>query len=215
MKNLMVKEFVLARHPTSLLFILLASMLLIPNYPYFVVFFYCCLGVFFICLTGRENRDIDFTMLLMVRKRDVVKARILMVAILEATQILVAVPFVLLRGSLIPGGNAVGLDANTALLGLGFVFFGIFNYVFFTAYYRDVSKVGKPFALGCITATIFMLIVEASVHTVPFMRDTLDTADPQFMGYKLIVLLAGVLLFAALTFLGYKKSARAFESLDL
>ena len=61
MKNLMRKELVLAMHPASVLFLLLSAMLLIPNYPYYVICFYTCLGTFFICLTGRENRDIEFT----------------------------------------------------------------------------------------------------------------------------------------------------------
>ena len=34
MKHLLYKEWTLARHPTSILFLLLAAMLLIPNYPY-------------------------------------------------------------------------------------------------------------------------------------------------------------------------------------
>lgn len=57
MKNLMRKELLLAMHPASVLFLLLSAMLLIPNYPYYVICFYTCLGTFFICLTGRENRD--------------------------------------------------------------------------------------------------------------------------------------------------------------
>lgn len=211
----MIKEFTLARHPTSMLFILLSSMLLIPNYPYFVIFFYNCLGIFFICLTGRENKDINYTMLLPVQKKAIVKARILMAAALEVAQIIVAAPFILLRGSLIPAGNAVGLDANTTLLGMGFVFFGIFNFTFFTGYYKDVNKVGMSFLLGSIATTVFMLIVETAVHIVPFARDVLDMKDPKYMGSKLVVLLIGILCFAGLTLLAGKKSVRSFEKLDL
>ena len=40
MKNLMRKELVLAMHPASVLFLLLSAMLLIPNYPYYVICFY-------------------------------------------------------------------------------------------------------------------------------------------------------------------------------
>ena len=48
MKNLMRKELLLAMHPASMLFLLLSAMLLIPNYPYYVICFYTCLGTFFI-----------------------------------------------------------------------------------------------------------------------------------------------------------------------
>lgn len=52
MKTLLQKELRLALHPTAPLFLCLSAMLLIPNYPYCVVFFYTSLAVFFICLTG-------------------------------------------------------------------------------------------------------------------------------------------------------------------
>ena len=58
MKNLLRKELVLALHPTAPLFLALSAMLLIPNYPYLVAFFYTGLGVFFTCLNGRENDDV-------------------------------------------------------------------------------------------------------------------------------------------------------------
>ncbi len=58
MKNLLYKEFRLASHPAAFLFLGLAAMMMIPNYPLTVTFFYPCLGAFFICLNGRENRDV-------------------------------------------------------------------------------------------------------------------------------------------------------------
>lgn len=215
MKKLLKKEFTLALHPTTWLFVLLASMLLIPNYLYFVVFFYSCLGTFFITLAGRENNDITFSLLLPVEKRSIVKARILMISILELSQIGLAVPFVLLNQRLYAEGNLAGLDANIALLGLGLVFFGIFNYVFFTSHYRDVRKVGKPFLYGCLAITVFMLAVEASVHAAPFVRDRIDSRDPQHMALKLAIVAAGLVIFLLLTLLSYRRSARAFEIQDL
>ena len=44
MKHLLYKEWRLAMHPTALLFLPLSAMLLIPNYPYYVIFFYTSLG---------------------------------------------------------------------------------------------------------------------------------------------------------------------------
>jgi len=79
MKELLFKEFKLAAHPTTYLFLFLGAMLLIPAYPYFVAFIYTCLGIFFIFLSARENQDILYTVSLPVRKRDVVKSRVLMI----------------------------------------------------------------------------------------------------------------------------------------
>ena len=50
MKELLKKEFTLALHPTGWLFLGLSAMVLIPNYPYYVIFFYTGLALFFTCL---------------------------------------------------------------------------------------------------------------------------------------------------------------------
>lgn len=215
MKNLLIKEARLAVHPTTFIFLSLACLLLIPNYPYFVTYFYMCLGVFFICLTGRENHDIEYTALLPVRKRDLVRARILFVACLEILQIVVALPFVLLRTALIPLPNEVGLDANIVLMGLGFVFFALFNIVFFPLYYKDVKKVGKPFALATIVTTLFMVLVEIGVHAIPYMRDIWDTRDPLHFGDKIWVLVIGIVIFAVGTAGAEYRSTANFEKIDL
>ena len=148
MKNLMRKELVLAMHPASVLFLLLSAMLLIPNYPYYVICFYTCLGTFFICLTGRENRDIEFTALLPVRKTDLVRARVFTVMLMQLAQLVIAVPFAVFS-SRVSAENLVGMDANTAFFGFALVLYGVFNLVFFRNYYRAPGKVGKAFGWGC------------------------------------------------------------------
>ena len=60
MLNLLRKELRLAVHPTSWIFLGLSLMLLIPSYPYYVAFFYTGLGIFFTCLSARENQDISY-----------------------------------------------------------------------------------------------------------------------------------------------------------
>lgn len=215
MKNLLYKEFKLAMHPTSLLFLGLSAMLLIPNYPYYITFFYTCLAVFFICLSGRENNDIFYTVSLPVRKRDMVKARFSFVMILQLLQVLIAVPFAALRQSFPMPGNEVGMDANIAFFGLSFVMLGIFNLLFFTSYYKNPQKVGAAFAKSSIAITLYMLLAEICAHALPFVRDSLDTKDPQFLSEKLIVLSVGILIYAALSGLAYHKSIKYFEALDL
>lgn len=39
MRALLIKEIKLSLHPTIPIFLLLSAMLIIPNYPYYVVFF--------------------------------------------------------------------------------------------------------------------------------------------------------------------------------
>lgn len=81
--KLFQKELRLCLHPTAPMGLLLSAMVLIPNYPYLVSFFYTTLAVFFICLQGRENNDVLFTMTLPVSRRQLVRARITLAVALE------------------------------------------------------------------------------------------------------------------------------------
>jgi putative membrane protein len=214
MKNLMRKELVLAMHPASMLFLLLSAMLLIPNYPYYVICFYTCLGTFFICLTGRENRDIEFTALLPVRKTDLVRARVFTVMLMQLAQLVIAVSFAVFS-SRVSAENLVGMDANTAFFGFALVLYGVFNLVFFRNYYRAPGKVGKAFGWGCGALTLCMVVFEACAHTVPFVRDRLDTPDPAFLGEKLTLLAAGAALYVLLSALALRRAMHSFAALDL
>lgn len=215
MKNLLYKELKLCVHPTSLLFLGLSALLIIPNYPYLVTFFYTGLAVFFICLTGRENHDIFYTVSLPVQKQDIVKARFYFVILLELLQILLAIPFAILRQHFNLPGNQVGMDANIALFGFAFVMLGIFNLLFFENYYKAPDKVGSAFAKACIAISVFILIIETCTHAVPFVRDYIDTTDPLFIAYKLPILGVGLTIYIILTVIAYRKSIQSFEKLDL
>lgn len=215
MKQMLYKEWKLAFHPTVAMFWLLSAMLLIPNYPYYVAFFYTTLGLFFVCLTGRENNDQYFTLTLPVKKKDIVKARMLFAVMIELIQLLVAVPFVILRQRMLLSGNLVGMDANVALFAFAFVLLGSYNLVFFTRYYRRPDRVGTAFLAGSVIFGLLIVIFELLTHIIPFIRDRLDTPDPSFLGEKLAALAVGLALYLFLTWLGYRKAAHSFEKLDL
>lgn len=215
MKNLLYKELRLAFHPTAAIFWLLSAMLLIPSYPYTVILFYTMLGIFFVCLTGRENHDLAYTLSLPVRKRDLVRGRFALVLLVEGVQLLLAVPFALIRQRMPPPGNMAGIDANLAFFAFALLIYGLFNLLFLPRYYRRPDKVGKAFGLTCVPMGVLILLLEALTYLSPFVRDRLDTPDPQFLLEKLFALAAGALLYGGLTWLAYRLSARAFERLDL
>lgn len=60
-----------------------------------------------------------------------------------------------------------------------------------------------------------MAVAETCAHVVPFVRDYLDTKDPEYLSYKLIVLFVGIVIYALLTHIIYKKSVKSFDALDL
>lgn len=215
MKKLLRKEILLSMHPTAPIFLILSMMLIIPNYPYYVVFFYTGLAVFFTCLNGRENNDVFYTLTLPIAKKDIVKSRFAFVILLELAQIIIAIPFAIIRQNLSLPGNQVGMDANIALFGFSLIMLGLFNYIFFGIYYKNINKVGTAFVWSSIAVFVYMAIAETSAHVVPFVRDYLDTKDPQYLVYKLIVLTVGTIVYIFLTYIIYRKAVKSFEALDL
>ncbi len=136
MKLLMKKEWKLVVTPVPLLFLLLSALVLVPSYPYYVTFFYNALGIFLMLQAARENRDVYYMALLPVTKRDVVRARFSTIVTLQLLQALVCVPFMLLRRGYAQINNPVGIEANLAFLGFGFVLMGLFDLVFLPMHYK-------------------------------------------------------------------------------
>ena len=115
MVPLLRKEFRLAMHPITPMMVLLSAMVLIPNYPYVVIFFYVSMAIFFTCLLGRENNDIIYSLNLPIRKRSIVKARLLFAVIIQLVQLAVMIPFSLLNQHRDAPCNQAGMDASVVL----------------------------------------------------------------------------------------------------
>ena len=213
--KLLKKEFRLCLHPTAPLFLMLCAMILIPNYPYAVSFFYMTLGVFFICLTGRETHDAAFTAALPASRKQMVQGRIGMVCCLELADIIAAGLMLWVKSLIGFTPNQAGMDANIALLGEGFILFGLFNLLFFPNWYKNINKVGVPFLLSSAAVFVYILLAIVSTYAVPFVRDCLDTQDPAHLPEKLLFIVAAVLFFICATWLSMKASARRFEQVDL
>ena len=213
--KLLNKEWKLCMHPMGFLMPLCAALVLVPGYPYGVSCFYTGLGIFFICLTARENHDAAFTLTLPVSRGEAVRARILFCAILEAATILLMALFILLKNLIGNTPNPAGLDAGLATIGEGLILFALFNLIFFPLYFRDVSKPGKAFAFAAVPVFLWIILEIAATYAVPFFRDVLDRPDPAYMAEKALFTLGGLALFLAGTAKCVQLSAKRFEEQDL
>jgi hypothetical protein len=216
MKNLLYKEFKLAAHPTTYIFLALCAMMLIPRYPGYAEFMYVCLSIFFVFLAGRENKDIFYTVLLPVRKRDVVKARCWMIAIIELVMIVISVPFAILANRISPDhGNLAGIDANVAFFGLIFGFFAVFNLTFFPIFYRTSTKVGISLAFGGGAILLYYFAAEMLIWIPSPVNTFLDTIAPDMMVKHLPILIGGVAIWVLTWLFTYHRAAANFEKVDL
>lgn len=214
MKTLLYKQLRLACHPMTSVFCLSGIMLLIPNYPYSVAFFYVTLGLFFTFLNMREQKDIYYSALLPLRKRDTVRAAVAFTVLVELLSVVITALFCLLSAKLQPGkDNAVGMDANLILLGAGFVLYGVFNLVFFICLYRSGYKVGAAYLKANLALWPMMLLAEALPHFPSLVW--LNRVDVRANLRQIPILLFGIAVFAVLTILAYRRSARLYERVDL
>lgn len=214
MKALLYKELRLVCHPMTPIFCLFGIMVLIPNYPYTVIFFYVMLGLFFTFLNIREQKDIYYSALLPVPKRDTVKAGCAFVAIIQVLSLVVLIPCSLLAAHLQPGkDNLVGLDPNLALLAVGFLLYAVFNAVFLPSFYANGYKVGMAFINAVIPTTLTMSVFEALPH-FPGLT-WLDDMDAATQLRLLPVLIGSILVYAGGMVLTFRASAKRYEKVDL
>ena len=214
MKTLLYKQLRLVCHPMTPLFCLFGVMVLIPNYPYTVIFFYVTLGLFFSFLNMREQKDIYYSALLPVPKRDTVRAGCLFTALVELASLVVLVPFSVLAVHLQPGkDNLVGLDPNVTLLAAGFLLYAVFNAVFLPSFYANGYKVGVAYVKAVIPMAVVMLVCEALPH-FPSLT-WLDDLDRAAQLRQLPLLIGGILLYAGGMVLTLRASEKAYEKVDL
>lgn len=213
MSELLYKELRLAAHPSLYIFMCMGALLLIPAYPYGVVFFFGCLGLFQSFMFDRETRDVFYTALLPRPKRDVVKGKLLLAVFAQLVQLALSLPFAFLRTLYLPQGNPVGMEPNAAWYGFGLMVYGIFNLVFFTQFYKTAYRAGTSFLIALIPTTLGIIAIEASVH-FPGMG-WLDGMDGAALARQIPILLAGAAVYAAANALAYRIGARRFERVDL
>ena len=74
---------------------------------------------------------------------------------------------------------------------------------------------GVPFARGSVAVFVFIGVEIVLCHALPLFKNKLDAPDPQFLAAKLVTLALGVVIWLALTFAAYRRSAALFEEQDI
>lgn len=213
MKNLLYKEFKLSIAAGFFLLPLLGALVIIPSWVYYVALMYCMfVTVPNIFTTNKAHNDIGFSVMLPVKKSDIVKARMASIIVMELLHILVAAIFAVLNIMWYKGNNFFS-EPNVAFFGLAFVMFGIFNLILFPGFYKTAYKVAMPVMLAMSTAIVFMVIVECLVIFVPAVSIYIDGVTNMIA--QIPVLLIGILLFALSTVVSFRVSAKRFDRIDL
>ena len=212
MSKLLYKEWRLAVHSVVYLFLLIGALLLVPAYPYGMIFFFGCLGLYFTSQFARENSDAFYTATLPIKKRHVVKSKCLLFVSIEIAQLIICIPFSIIRLRTLPDGNPVGIEANVAYFGFGLIVYAVFHFLYLTVLFQSAYQVGKAFVVAIIPAAVIIALMEYAVH-LPSCA-WLDSVQKEDFIRQLPLLAVGALIYAGRNFLTYQVAARCFERVD-
>lgn len=219
MKNYLYKEFKLCISPVNYLFLAVTAMLLIPSYPCYVPFFYLCLSIFFIFNNADLNKDLAYSMILPITKKDIVKSRCIIIAVYEVVATIFTIPFSLIMTQVWKIENLAGIDATVGFYGLQLILISFFNFFMLTKYYKKAEKPGIAFLVGSIIYWIIYAFLEFPFwlknvlnNDFIFMMDSTAWSDQI---KQLPVLAVGIVVFILGWILTYKVSANRFEKVDL
>lgn len=216
MKKLFYKEMKLSANPLTYLFIAFSAMTMIPSYPILVGSFFICLGIFHTYQQIREYDDVTYTVMLPVKKRDIVTAKYLFVLFIELTAFILCTLLTIIRmkilGTAVPYATNQLMNANMAYLGYTMIVFAVFNSIFLAGFFKTTYKIGKPFFIFCVVSFI-IIIMEEILHHIP---DLESLNNPSNLSMPQVVIFAiGIVVFMLCTWLSYQKAVKDFEGIDL
>ena len=217
MRNILLKEMKLSASPLCYFFILFGLMFFLPGYPVLCGAFFVGLGLFQGFQAAREANDTVFSALLPIAKEDVVRGKYLFVCLIELCSAVLMLIAVILRMTVFSGSlpylqNAL-MNANGFALGMAFVIFGLFNWIFVGGFFKTGYNIGKPFILFIIASFVAIGIAEA-LHHIPGLG-WLNAFGTEHLGLQLMMLIAGLAAYVLMTVLSFKASCRRFERIDL
>lgn len=217
MRDIMRKEIKLSASPLAFLFIAFGLMFFIPGYPILCGVFFVTLGLFHSFQAAREANDIVFSALLPIAKRDVVKGKYLFVCFIEACALSLMAIATAIRMTVLADAAAYRanplMTANLFALGMALFIFGLFNWIFVGGFFKTAVKLGRPFVTYIVIAFLTISAAEALHHFSGL--EPLNAFGTERIALQGGLLIAGLLVFALMTFLSCKKACGNFERIDL
>ncbi len=222
MKALLYKEFKLAMHPICYVFIFLFPfMMLIPSYPLGIGFIYIlsCYPILFLGANkGQQSNDLLFSTLLPVRKKDIVLARIITVAIMQLAFMLILTalfPLASIIHQSIPGEEipGLGLDAFVSVLAIAIIGYSIADIIFFPIYYKHGKSIVMSTLLTILGFVVYIGIFTIGLPFIPGLEWYKDTLSGPIW-IQFIVLGISLIIYTLLHFIIYKVSSKELEQVD-
>ena len=216
MNPLLRKEVRLSASVLSYIFLTAAILTLVPGYPILCGAFFVTLGLFHSFQNSREANDIVFSALLPIAKKDVVKGKFMFSVMIEIAGFLLMAILTILRMTVLADSdvyhdNAL-MNANLFFLGSTLVIFGLFNLIFIGGFFKTAYKLSCFFPY--IIAAFVVIGVAEAMHYIPGLG-AMNAFGFDDIVLQICLLIAGIMIYLALTFVSYRKACMDFEMIDL
>ena len=222
MKALLYKEFKLAMHPICYIFtFLFPFMILIPSYPLAIGFIYIlsCYPILFLGANkGQQSNDLLYSTLLPVRKKDIVLARMLTVAIMQFAYMIIAsclCPLALLIAKSNPG-TAPGLTINgfVSILAIAIVGYSLADLIFFPIYYKRGKSIVLSTLFTIIGFVVYLAVFTIAIPYIPGAEGYKKLLCDIGIGIQFAFLGGALVVYVLIHLLVYKVSVKRLEKVD-
>ena len=225
MKALLYKEMRLAMHPICYVFIaLFPFMILIPSYPIAIGFIYVltCYPILFLGANkGQQSNDLLYSTLLPVRKKDIVLARIMTVAIMQFA--FIAITCCLLPLAFLIQKNAgpdaqmpgLGLNGFVSVLAIAIVGYSVADLMFFPIYYKNGKSIVLSTLMTILVFVVYLGIFTIALPYIPVIKDGyLKVLQGSGLGVQFAILGGALVIYVLIHILVYRISAKRLERVD-
>jgi len=217
MINLVMKDLKLGVNPFFFVMPLLTgALMLIPGWIYFLVpLYFCWLTVPNLFGGLKAQNDLIFTAMMPATKKDMVKARVTVLVLLELLHLVVAMLFGWFTLRLYPEMVYYFFAPHLGFWGLCFAMMALFNLVFIPLYYKTAYKYGFATSASIAAAMLFAGVAQWIGIQNSHVADLFNGAGADNAGLQATLLLAGIVLFVACTMLAYRIGYRRFLKVEI
>jgi ABC-2 type transport system permease protein len=217
MYNLLMKELKLGVSPFFYIMpFLTGALMLIPGWLYFLVILYFCFITVPNMFAGyKTQNDLIFSSMMPVTKKDIVKAKVSVIVILELMHIVVAMIFGVITLRLYPNMEYFFFAPSFGFWGLCFIMLAVFNIIFITMYYKTAYKYGAAAFVSIAAAMLFAGGAEWLGIQNSFVFDLLKGTGADNLAIQLSILITGIVIFAIFTIIAYYIANKRFEKVEI
>ncbi|WP_152395887.1 ABC-2 transporter permease [Paenibacillus guangzhouensis] len=217
MYNLVMKDLKLGINPWFLVFpFVINALMLVPGWIYFIVPLYFCWITIPNMFGGfRTQNDLMFTTMMPVSKKDIVKARVTVIVIMELLYLVIAMIYGMITLRLYPHLTYYFYAPHMGFWGLCFVMIAIFNIVFISMYYKTAYKYGGATATSITAAMLFAGVAQWVGIQSPQVYDIFNGSGADSTVLQLSILIAGIVVFIAFTMIAYRIAVKRFLKVEI